>query len=136
MFTKADYLNYGCLLQEKEHAMVFGLQQLLEQVTDEAVARQLRALLREKQEAAEEVIRLFGKMFGMAPELRRYKREPALGEVKPSKRTDLPPKPETEMRVARAEGPGMGLTLWPAARAAATRTAPGSERPGVPASVQ
>ena len=82
MFTKADYLNYGCLLQEKEHAMVFGLQQLLEQVTDEAVAGQLRALLREKQGAAEEVIRLFGKMFGMAPELRRYKRDPALGEVK------------------------------------------------------
>ncbi|MBN2108046.1 MAG: hypothetical protein JW832_11530, partial [Deltaproteobacteria bacterium] len=82
MFTKADYLNYLDLLAEKERDMMFGLHRLLDRVSDEAVAGQLRALLREKQEASEEVSRLFGKLFGLAAEQRRYKREPALGEAK------------------------------------------------------
>ena len=82
MFTKADYLNYVELLAEKERDMLFGLHSLLEQVSDEAVAGQLRALLKEKQEACEQVSRLFGRLFGLAAEQRRYKREPALGEAK------------------------------------------------------
>ncbi len=82
MFTKADYLNYLDLLAEKERDMMFGLHSLLDKVSDEAVAGQLRALLREKQEASGEVTRLFGRLFGLAAEQRRYKREPALGEAK------------------------------------------------------
>ncbi len=82
MFTKADYLNYLELLAEKERDMMFGLHSLLDQVSDEPVAGQLRALLREKQEAYEAVSRLFGNLFGLAAEQRRYKREPALGEAK------------------------------------------------------
>ena len=82
MFTKADYLNYVYSLAEKERDMMFGLHHLIDQVSDEAVAGQLRALLREKQEASEEVSRLFGRLFGLGAEQRRYKREPALGEAK------------------------------------------------------
>ena len=82
MFTKADYLNYVYSLAEKERDMMFGLHSLLDQVSDEAVAGQLRVLLREKQEASEEVTRLFGRLFGLAAEQRRYKREPSLGEAK------------------------------------------------------
>jgi hypothetical protein len=82
MFTKADYLNYLDLLAEKERDMIFGLHSLIDQVSDEAVAEQLRGLLREKQEGSDEVSRLFGRLFGLAAEQRRYKREPALGEAK------------------------------------------------------
>jgi hypothetical protein len=82
MFTKADYLNYVYTLAEKERDMMLGLHRLIDQVSDEAVAGQLRALLREKQEASEEVSRLFGRLFGLSAEQRRYKREPALGEAK------------------------------------------------------
>ena len=82
MFTKADYLNYLDLLAEKERDMMFGLHSLIDRVSDEAVAGQLGALLREKQEASEEIGRLFGRLFGLAAEQRRYKREPALGEAK------------------------------------------------------
>lgn len=82
MFTKADYLNYLDLLAEKERVMMAGLHSLIDQVSDETVAGQLRALLREKQEASGEVTLLFGRLFGLAAEQRRYTREPALGEAK------------------------------------------------------
>ncbi len=82
MFTKSDYLNYLDLLAEKERDMMFGLHRLIDKVSDEAVAGQLRDLLREKQEASGEVTQLFGRLFGLAAEQRRYKREPALGEAK------------------------------------------------------
>ena len=82
MFSKADYLNYLCVLEEKERDMIFGLHRLLDQVSDEAVAGQLQFLLKEKQEAYEEISRLFGRLFGLAAEQRRYKRDSALGDVK------------------------------------------------------
>jgi hypothetical protein len=82
MFTKADYLNYVHSLAEKEREMMLGLHHLIEQVSDEAVAGQLQVMLREKQMASDEVNRLFGRLFGLTAEQRRYKREPALGEAK------------------------------------------------------
>ena len=82
MFSKTDYLNYLYVLAEKERNMMFGLHRLIDQVSDEAVAGPLQALLREKQAASEEIGRLFGRLFGLAAEQRRYKREPSLGEVK------------------------------------------------------
>ena len=82
MFTKADYLNYLDLLAEKERNMIFGLHLLLDQVSQESVAEQLRALLREKQEAYPDISMLFCSLFGLPAEQRRYKRDPALGDVK------------------------------------------------------
>ncbi len=63
-------------------------------------------------------------------------RLPAFGEGKPSKRKDRPPIPAAQIKAAKAEGPGKGLTECPFSRARHARTAPGSESPGVPASLQ
>jgi hypothetical protein len=82
MFTKADYLNYLYVLSEKERDMMSGLHRLQGQVADEALAAQLHTLLREKQESYEGASRLFGRLFGLAADQRRYKRSTALGEVK------------------------------------------------------
>jgi hypothetical protein len=82
VYSKADYLNYLDLLAVKERDSIFGLHQLLEQVSEEPVAGQLRTLLRNKQKAYQDIIRLFSSFFGLPAEQRRYKREPALGDVK------------------------------------------------------
>ena len=54
---------------------------------------------------------------------------------KPSVRNGPSISPEALTAAARAEGPGIGDTRYPAASAAVTRSAPGSETAGVPASV-
>jgi len=82
MFTKADYLNYLYVLSEKERDMMAGLHRLQGLVADEALALQLRTLLQEKQESYEGASLLFGRLFGLAADQRRYKRSPALGDVK------------------------------------------------------
>jgi hypothetical protein len=82
MFTKADYMNYLNLLAEKERDMMFGLHRLLDQVSEVSVSEQLRTLLQGKQEACQDVSRLFCSLFGLPAEQRRYKRDPALGNVK------------------------------------------------------
>lgn len=82
MFTKADYLNYVHDLSEKEREILFGLHRVLEQASDETLVAQLAGLLREKQAAYEAVVRLFGRLFDLAAEQRRYRRDPALGDVK------------------------------------------------------
>jgi hypothetical protein len=66
MFTKADYLNYVDMLADKERAMVFGLQCLLDRVSDEQLAEQLRSLVLEKQETYQEVSGLFCRLFGLS----------------------------------------------------------------------
>ncbi len=82
MFTKTDYLNYLFVLSGKERDMLSGLNWLLERVDDEALSGQLRILLQEKQEAHDEVNRIFSGLFGLTVEQRRYKRDPALGDAK------------------------------------------------------
>ena len=54
---------------------------------------------------------------------------------KPSVRNGPSINPDALTAAARAEAPGIGDTRCPAASAAATRSAPGSETAGVPASV-
>lgn len=82
MLTKADYIDYLHLLGEKERNIISVLQDLLERVSDKAVAETLQNLVREKHEACEAVTRLFESLFGLHGEQRRYKRSPALGDVK------------------------------------------------------
>lgn len=82
MFTKADYLNYLFVLSGKERDMLSGLNWLLERISDETLAEQLRKLLREKQESHDAVNEIFTGLFGLAIEQRRYKRDPALGDAK------------------------------------------------------
>ena len=53
----------------------------------------------------------------------------------PSKANRLVGRPLTTRAAIIADGPGTTSTVWPAAAAAATRRSPGSEMPGMPASV-
>ena len=53
----------------------------------------------------------------------------------PSVRNGPSINPDALTAAARAEGPGIGDTRYPASSAAVTRSAPGSETAGVPASV-
>lgn len=82
MFTKADYLTYLALLSEKQRSMILILEGLIGQMAGNPLAVELKALLQEKQRAYEAVDHLFGRLFGLSVEQRRYQRSPALADVK------------------------------------------------------
>ena len=67
--------------------------------------------------------------------LSRFSRRPGLIGRKPSKVNRSAGIPAADSAVATAEAPGIGTTGTPAARASRTSRKPGSEIPGVPASV-
>ena len=62
-------------------------------------------------------------------------RSPGLRGGKPSKQNRSLGRPETASAVVTADGPGSEVTLIPASTARRVRRYPGSETPGMPASV-
>ena len=66
---------------------------------------------------------------------RPFARLPGRGGRKPPNRNPSDSTPAAAIAAVTAEGPGRTSTDAPAARAASTRRAPGSETPGIPASV-
>src|SRR5262245_16698566 len=65
----------------------------------------------------------------------RFRRLPGFTGRNPSKTKRSAGTPAAESAAATADGPGTGTTSMPAARASRTSRKPGSEMPGVPASV-
>jgi hypothetical protein len=82
MFTRADYMDYFQLLAEKERAMVFHLQKLVGEISDEYILGIFQDLLREERLHYEAVGELFAKLFKPAIDKRQHTRDWSLGDVK------------------------------------------------------
>ena len=82
MFTKADYVEYFELLAEKDRDMVFALQKLILQISDETVLNILQELLGQQMRHHGVVGDLFDRVLKPAIDNRQHKRDRTLGDVK------------------------------------------------------